>query len=232
MTKISNVNDKKALYRKKIQRRNRFLTLVLGAGLFASAGNIIAQNAEAKERIPVMPEGYTEYYSTCNIDKDDTIYEIAEDYWVEETHSMYYFDIENYVDYIGEVNQINVNRITPYQNILIPTLVEEQNIYLQQIQNLKESIKSLDRWVQYEVQNGDTVLSLAFNGAGDTNEAYALKDEISQRNGGTNIYAGETIWIINPEIGFLKKEIVRLENLLNASLRHNNTNENNNVPTL
>ena len=87
---------------------------------------------------------------------------------------------------------------------------------------MNESLKNLDRWVQYEVNYGDTILSLAYYGAGDTNEAYILKDEISKRNGGNDIYAGQTISIINPEIGAIKKEIKRYEELLNKSLEQNN----------
>lgn len=219
-TKISNVNNK-PIRRKKIQRRNRFVALLVGFGLFSTA-DMIVDRAEARNDNRVIPSGYTEYYSKYSIDVNDNVYDIAEKFWVDELYEDYYFTLDNYVKEIGRVNDINIHNITPYQDIIVPTLVEEQNIYLQQINFLNESLKNLDRWVQYEVNYGDTILSLAYYGAGDTNEAYVLKDEISKRNGGNDIYAGQTISIINPEIGAIKKEIKRYEELLNKSLEQNN----------
>lgn len=219
MNKINNINKRKVSNKAKIVKRNRFL---LAIGLTFALTNLI-NKANTSNNEKVMPTGYMEIYTIETVDNGEQLEDIAEQYYIDELYSSYYHSIDNYIDKISEINgSINKNNLTPYQDLIIPTLVEQNNIYIHQINVLKNQITELEKWVPHTIEYGDTILSLAFQGAGDTNEAYSIQYDILEKNklNSADIYVDNTIYIVNPQIGELKKEISYLEKQLNASLKH------------
>ena len=204
----------------KLQKIKRgVVTVVLGASMLA--GIVGYTNAHKFE--PVQPQGYETIYTVEQVDYNESLWDIAEYYYDQDVYGQYYRDIRDFIDEIKKVNNLHGNTITPYQSLIIPCFVDENNIYLSQISSLEKQIKELPRYVEYEVQFGDTILGLAYLGAGDTNEAYEIKQEIQSVNGLSSsiIVQGTTIKIVNPEIGNLKKQIAQYQEKLNASLKVN-----------
>ncbi len=219
--RITNINQRAIARRKRrrIQRRNRFIAIVAGLGILLSV-----HSCSKKEEPPhIMPEDYVQIYISDDVEYGDTLTSIAGLYYDDEVYDSYYGNMINYIDAIAEVNGINKNRINPYQSLTIPVFVGEENIYLTEIAQLEEAIKNLPRWVNHTVEYGDAILALAYLGAGNTNEAYSIKDEIIAKNGLKNsiIVEGMEIQIVNPEIGKLKVEIERLKELLHESAKVN-----------
>ena len=204
----------------KLQKIKRgVVTVVVGASLLAG----IVGYTNAHKFDPVQPQGYETIYTVEQVDYNESLWDIAEYYYDNEVYGQYYRDIRDFIDEIKKVNNLHGNTITPYQNLVIPCFVQENNIYLEQISSLEQRIKELPRHVEYEVKFGDTLLGLAYLGAGDTNEAYEIKQEIQSINGlnSTIIVQGTKLKIVNPEIGNLKKEIAQYQEKLNASLKVN-----------
>lgn len=225
--KIKYVNHDELKQRKKRRvRKDRVAALVIG-GVILSAGAAKADGKAAAAQ-PAMPDGFMQIYTTEQVDYGETLSDIASYYYNEETHDSYFLNFDNYVETIATTNNISKNNISPFQNLIIPTIVAEDNIYLQQINNLTQQLETLEKWVPHKIEYNDTILSLSYLGAGDTNEAYEIKNSILQRNNinGTTIYAGDTIEIINPKIGEIKKEIAQLNDKLNQSLKNQNENTN------
>lgn len=217
--RITNINQRRlARMRKARLRRNRNIAIAV-----ASVGIILTLiGLPHKEEAPhVMPEDYVQIYIREDVEHGDTLTEIAERYYDDDVYDSYYGNINNYIDSIADTNDIYKDRITPYQSLTIPVFVGEENIYLTQIAELEEQIKNLPKWVNYTVEVGDTILGLAYRGAGSTNEAYSIKDDIMAKNGlkNSNIRVGQVIQIVNPQIGELKAEIVILKEKLHDSAK-------------
>lgn len=171
----------------------------------------------------IIPNGYIKINTTEKVQKDDTLTSIAKKYYNEDIYPLYYRSLDNYIDEIAKINNVNKNNITPFQELIIPAIIPQNNIYLERIETLNQQIKSLPVWIPYNIQVGDTISSLAYKGAGDIDDAYTISNEIIKYNNisDTNISAGNTINIINPQIGDLKKEIFQLKRSLNDSLKTN-----------
>lgn len=220
--RINNINYKKLKdkkRKKKILRSNCFAllvtsTLIVGVGM---------AKPKVQENQISMPAGYIQIYTTEQVEKNDTLTTIAEKYYNKDIYSSYYQSLDNYIEEIAKTNNISKNHITPFQDLIIPALTPQNNIYLERIESINKQIEELDVWIPYEIQVGDTISGLAYKGAGDDDEAYTICKEIMRYNNmqDTNIYAGNTIYIINPEIGDLKREIFQLKKSLNDSLKIN-----------
>ena len=206
--------------RRRIQRRNRFIAIA--AASVISVGAITGLFSHGKEPFnPVMPEGYQQVYASYQVERGDTIYDIAKEYYDAELYDSYYESFNDYVDDIKELNNAKGGHITPYQSLQIPALINEDNIFLAQINAKRTELEQLPEWVEYVVEPGDSILGLAYLGAGNTNEAYAIKDQIMRKNNLSNSFLrdGTTIYIVNPERGKLKVEIEQLKEKLEESLK-------------
>lgn len=220
--RINNINYPKLKNKKKklkLRKANCFVLLVTSA-IIIGAG---MSKPSAQEYATNIPTGYVQVYTTEQVEKNDTLTTIAEKYYNKDIYSTYYRTLDDYIEEIAKINNISKNNITPFQDLIIPALTTQNNIYLERIENINQQIESLDVWVQYQIKAGDTISSLAYKGAGDDDEAYAIAKRIMEYNkmNNANIYAGDTIYIINPEIGDLKKEIFKLKESLNESLKTN-----------
>ena len=68
---------------------------------------------------------------------------------------------------------------------------------------------------------------MAAKASGSVNETYQIADKIKERNRNTNFWYGETVSIMNPQLGQLKTELKELEQALQESLKVNENLENN-----
>lgn len=216
--RVNNINYKKLQRKnnnKKLFKVNCF-TLAL---ITSPAIDKIKLNSNEYKKN--MPSGYIQIYTTEQVEKNDTLTTIAQKYYNDDIYSSYYQSLDNYTEEIAKTNNITKNNITPFQDLTIPTLIPRNNIYLERIEALNQQIKKLQVWTPYQIQEGDTIQSLAYKGAGDIDEAYTVSKDIIQYNNmsNTNIHSGDTIYIVNPHIGHLKKEIYQLKRSLNNSLK-------------
>lgn len=221
--RIANVNKRQLerRRRKQLQRRKKVL-VISAAGILTVATLFGIHKFNKNDFERVMPEGYMQIYTTEQVERNDTLTSIAEEYYDDDIYDSYYENINDYVEEIADINNIsNPNRIDPYTTVIIPALTEENNIYMEQIEAIDAQIDQLPKWVDYEVQAGDTILGLSYLGAGNTDEAYSIQYSIMDRNDLDNstIVIGQRIQIVNPEIGALKKEREILREKLHESLK-------------
>lgn len=221
--RINNINHirlKNKKRKNKLFRINCF-SLALMTSLVMPITTLDTSNH--KKNIPI---GYIKIDTTEKVQKDDTLVAIAKKYYNDDIYPLYYQSLDNYIDEIAKINNVNRNNITPFQELIIPVIIAQNNIYLERIETINKQIKKLPLWIAYNIQVGDTISSLAYKGAGDIDEAYTISNEIIKYNNisDTNISAGNTINIINPQIGDLKKEIFKLKRSLNDSLKTNDNN--------
>ncbi len=219
---IINQQRIRELRKRKIKRNNRIASIVFMSALMVAA---LAEHIPGPFK-PSIPEGYHQAFATYQVEQGDTIYDIAKEYYDEGTYDLYYKDFNGFVKAIQEVNHVD-KQINPYQNLSIPVIANNDNVFAQRIQELEQQLDGLTVWVNYEVQAGDTILGLAYKGAGTTDEAYAIKDEIMSRNhlGSSLINQGDHLYIVNPEIGKIKTEIEQLKEKYNQSLKVNYTDD-------
>lgn len=167
-----------------------------------------------------LPYNYIEIYLNEHIGKDDTIESVAKKYYDNEIYYKIYENIDEYIDEICNLNNIEPHELTPFQDISVPVLVHKDNVYLSRINELEKEIDSIDTWVKYTVKNGDSIESLAYYAAGNSTEALANIESIKEYNklSSNELNIGDTIYIINPKIGELKRDIVFLRHQLKESL--------------
>ena len=171
-----------------------------------------------------MDNNYKKILISENIEKKDTLESISTKYYNEEIYSYFYQDINEYINDITIINNLSNATLTPFQDIKIPVIVNKDNIYLERIDYLSDKISKLEHWIQYKIEDKDTLSSLAYEGAGDIDESYSIIENIINKNHlkSQKIKTGSVIYIINPEIGYLKREIFQLTIKLKYSLKINN----------
>ena len=155
-----------------------------------------------------IPEGYSKVYIDEFVDYGETLEDIANKYYTDNIATIYP-DLNEYMDNIINKNDIKYNVINKYDSIKVPVIVENDNYYLNEIDRLTKEIKNLDEWVPYTIMAGDTISELAWKGAGTADEAINNTSLIINNNNvdPSNLQIGQTIYIINPEIGELKRQI-------------------------
>ena len=164
---------------------------------------------------------YIKFLIMEDIKKDDTIYSLANKYYNEELYYNFYKSINEYINEIKKINGFEENILTPFQSINIPVIIHKDNVYLERINILTNKISNLKEWIQYKVDDKDTLSSLAYEGAKDIDEAYSILESIINKNNlkTNSVKTGSIIYIINPEIGYLKREIFQLNAKLKESLK-------------
>ncbi len=227
--KIKKVNKRRltALQRRKLRRIVKPILITgMSATMVLSMFGIesVIDKVTYKSHIP---NGYSQIYTYETVDKGETLYDIAKDYYNSDIYSYYYRTLDDFIKEIAKENNLKTNNVGSFQSLKVPALVTNDNIYLQQITTLKEKVAKLPRWVDYTVVGGDTLLGLAFEGAANTNEAYQIKQDIIRTNNLDSelLMEGMNIRIVNPEIGAIEKEIDRLESLLQQSIKINSNED-------
>ena len=217
--RIKKVNKKRMKnLRKKALLRVAFteiiaITIILGNKVINKGPNLS----------PVIPEGFVQMNIEIPVGSCQTLDEIAQEYYNEESYPDYYNDFDNYVEKIAEQNNISSTNIPKYRNIVIPVIVEENNVYLDRINQLTSELDELkkEEWISYKIKFGDNLYGLAWLGSGDGNEVNNNLDRIVEKNNlsSSNIVEGQVIQIINPKIGEKKQEIDFLKQQLIDSLK-------------
>lgn len=210
--KIGVVNKNKL---KNLKYHLRRITFAIALVVAVGKGTSTAFVSSTSEYI--VPSDYIEMNIDVSVSENTKIPELAEMYYVEDI----YPNFNQYCDMIRDENIIPYGIITPYQNITVPVIVNKDNIYLNNIKNLEKELETLPIWVEYEIQIGDTLSSLAYLGAKDSTEAMEYVDRIRRYNDIDKrnlLYIGDKIYIINPKIGEIKRKIYSLEENLKSSL--------------
>lgn len=187
--------------------------------VICKTGNKTSLNTSLNNKRMLLYD-YKKIYIDISIDKPMNITDIAHKYYDDEIYSPYFDNIDNYIEEIKKDNKMQYNSVTPFQNIQIPVLVNKENIYLQNISNLKEEITKFPLWTKHKIEDGDTISSLSYMGAKDSTEVFEIEKKIRDYNELTSddLKVGNNIYIINPEIGNLRKEIFTLKDSLAKSL--------------
>jgi LysM domain. len=225
---VRNINTEKlrAAKKKKIKKIKNTLTLSFISAIIVASlvwGNS-ALKGNTEPHTLSIPTGYTTIHVTEQVMRGENVTLIAQEYFSDE-YKEAYGTIENFVNAIIKENELNRRGdITPYQNLTIPALVAEDNIYLQQIEDIKnaiEEIKENNYWVSYTVKPGDSFSKLAARASGDSGETVSLTNQIMSKNGKNSSYLvdGQTILTINPELGPLKLQLNELQTELYESLK-------------
>ena len=216
--RITSLNKKriKNLKRKAIKR----VALTGVIALSIAVGKYIIDKPPTLD--PVVPEGYVQIDIEIPVSSKATLSDIAELYYDEDSYPEYYTNFDDYMKSIAEKNELNGYNIPKYQNIYVPVIVAENNVYLERIEQLNSELDTLkdQEWVSYTIQSGDNLYGLAWKGSGDGNEVEKNLDRIIEKNGlkSSTIIAGDHIKIINPRIGEIKQEIEYLDEQLKSSL--------------
>ena len=182
---------------------------------------VLEHSSKYKDKIKLeLPYNYIEIYLNEHISKDDTVESVAKKYYDQEIYHKIYETIDDYIEEICNLNGLEPYNLTPFQDINVPVLVHKDNVYLSRINELEKEIKNIDEWIKYEVQNGDSLSSLAYDAAGNSTDALSNIEKIKEYNNLTSndINVGDVLYIINPKIGELKRDIAFLRHQLKESL--------------
>ena len=215
-----NVVNRKKLKNLKYHIRRTVLALLIVGSIKGVNG--IKDNTKATGNYE-LPVDYTTITLDISVDQNTSIKNLANMYY-DETE---YPEFKEYCKKKKKKNDIDFDIITPYQNIKMPLIVNRDNVYLNNIEALENTLNEIPIWVDYVVESGDTLSSLAYLGAKDATEAMENINRICDYNNISNrsvIQIGSKISIINPEIGEIKRNIYSLKEALKESLKVNEDN--------
>lgn len=221
---------KRNLRKRKVDAPALIVSFALGAAL-TLGGVKMVDTFTPDEPQPSIPNGYILTEITDRVESGDTITGIANEYYNANTYAGMYSTPIDYKNAILEQNNLkDYTTIRPGDSIAIPVVVNINNEFFVRIQVIKDTIKQIeaeDLWVDYILQSGEGILSLAAKASGSVNETYQIADKIKERNRNANFWYGETVSIMNPQLGQLKTELKELEQALQESLKVNEKLENN-----
>lgn len=223
--RVSHINTRE-LRKKKKRKLTPFGTGVIFISLLGALIMIIAARFNTNDPAPiVVPDGYVQIYATEDVDYGESVYSIASEYYDPHTYGAVYEDLNHFVDIIIDTNDLSYDgKITPYDTLSIPVLVDVDNPCYQELKSLEAQIKKIKEeayWVDYTVQYGDSLSSIAAKASGSYGETISLVNEIMAKNKLSNslIYAGQQIKIVNPALGQLKISFNEMQNALFDSLK-------------
>lgn len=176
---------------------------------------------------PTIPDGYQQIYINELVDYGETLDDITSKYYTE-NEALYYTSYRSFVKTVEQRNNIEYMNINNRTTISIPVIIEKDNEYYNNIKQLEAAIPTKEEWVSYKIQDGDTLYSLAWLGSGNGDQAMDNVEKIMIKNNlnDTVIESGKKIYIINPEIGDIRKEIEKLNNELYNYVTTGNKNIN------
>ena len=209
--KVSNIS-KKRLKKKKIIKTG--VIAISGAAIIIVSGLFIKTKIDNR-KINEVPSDQIMTTISITIESGDTLSEIVDRYYTDDCEGVYRFE-SNFEREIKEQNGIYSDKIEAGKNIKIPVIIDKENPYYVQIQDLKKQIDeiSINPWIKYTVQGGDTFLTLANLASGNSTETIQFAQDIANKNNMTMkdiLKTGKEIWIMNPTLGELKAQLNSVE---------------------
>ena len=216
---LTSVNYEKfrkvAMENKRLSSQNCGLKKVVVCLAFAVVtsgivGGAVGYNSVNKEVI--IPDGYITTNLEMSIHKETDISDIADTYY-DDLYAGVYKNEDNYINSMKDTNKLRSDRIPAGTTIKIPVIFDANNEHYLRITDLQTQIEELAKnnyWVPYTVKFGDSLSFLAAQASGSEAETVELVNSIKNKNGKSSanaIQEGETIYIVNPELGPLKKEL-------------------------
>lgn len=225
--RVSNINTDALKKKNKLGRFGAGATLIVGLGILATV--IIGRiNTPVQEPV-VVPDGYVQLIAAEQVDHGDSVYSIASEYYDSDVYSSMYETLEDYVDVIIDGNNLSYDGdITPYDTLSIPVLVDVDNACYQELKTIESAIQKIKEeayWVDYTVEFGDSLSSIAARASGSYGETISLVNEIMSKNKLSNslIYQGQQLKIVNPELGPLKLKFNEMQQALYESVKVEST---------
>lgn len=224
---VSNIN-RPALTRMQHKAKIRKRRVIAGALttthlLAAIIGFKVSEKLAPTAAQPSIPTGYILTEVTDTVSAGDTITGIAYEYYDPNSYAGMYGSVEGYTQAILEQNGLrDLSTIYPGQSVTIPVVINGENDIYIKINALKDAIRTITRenlWVEHVITATDSYSSLAAKASGSVNETYAIMDQIISKNEGARFWPGDTVIIMNPELGPLKLELAELEQALQESLK-------------
>lgn len=162
---------------------------------------------------------------SVDVNYDDTIIGIADEFYNDDYENVY-GSKENFVNSIKFQNAIEDDKIIVGQKLVIPAIIEKDNPYFQIVVQINAKINELEqnqKWIKHTVGLDENLAFLARLGSGSNLVGMDEIDEILTYNHlkSSTIYPGQELYIINPEIGILKKELKNAEEEFRESLINN-----------
>lgn len=162
---------------------------------------------------------------SVDVNHDDTIIGIADEFYNDD-YEIAYGSKENFVNSIKFQNAIKDDKIIVGQKLAIPAIIEKDNPYFQIVVQINAKINELEqnqKWIKHTVGLDENLAFLARLGSGSNLVGMDEIGEISMYNHlkSSTIYPGQELYIINPEIGNLKKELKVAEEEFRESLINN-----------
>lgn len=220
---VKNINERQP--KKIIISKNGIKAIVLATVMFFSGIGI--GHSLKKDRPYVKLNNSIMTTINVDIEDGDVLEDIAKRFY---NQSMG-ISFEDYKKAISAQNNIYPNYITAGENLDIPVIVNENNPYLAEIINIKNSIKYIEEnnlWVNYKVEGGETLdglAALACSSDANYTEICEIRNQIKNENQRQNndLYIGETIKIVNPELRKLKQQLIVAQEAFKESLSNKNS---------
>lgn len=162
-----------------------------------------------------LPDNYKEVVYTENIERNDTVYSVIDDYYKDnKEYKGLYNNERGYQKEVLELNNLSKpDTVNYYGELDIPVVLDvnsgQYRLY-EHINTLKKEKQSKFYFVDYVVKSGDNISYLATLSAFDNNELIDFTNKILSINGlkkGDILTPGTTIKIINPELQGISQKL-------------------------
>lgn len=201
------------------------LTVTLVSGITGSIiGYGFGKNSQPKENSMPTVDPMETIITVDEYLHNNTISDLAYPYYRGDT-AEFFETTEDYTDYVLKTNGIeDAKNIKNGTDIKVPVVVSVDNEYFVEMQSIKQQIKDLEKnslWVDYTVQSGDLITSIAAKASGSYEETVQITKQIMIKNGlsSDQIKPGQKLLIHNPELGVLKAELNEVEQQLKDNLQ-------------
>lgn len=218
----------------KTNRSNKLIALaVASVGFIGSLIGFQFGKHSVKQTVPTFPEEQVVLLIDEVVKSGENLDYITYKYYSPE-NAEFFESPENYKNVIQSQNEIkHPDYIAAGETLYIPVFVDVNNEYYIQMKAVENELNELianEKWIDYTVKYGDTFDGLASLASGSFDEIASLSREIQERNKdhfpsgqAYLLQIGDTIKIINPRIGELKRQLAELKEIFRQSIMVNNT---------
>ncbi len=169
----------------------------------------------------VIPDGLASIDIKINIERGDTLSEIASRYYNSDYNKIF-GNFDNYLKAIASKNNLSsIDSINLGSTLVIPIVFNDTNEYYIRIKSIETQMANLPRYCSYTVKLGDSLVGIAGLSSIDETDRYNIIDEIKRINNlsDNSIYENQKIKIVNPELRALKIELLVAVSELEESLQ-------------